>query len=303
MSRKILLCLGFVFLAVNSIAIEAHADQDSLSAWERAKANWYASVKATKDALANAAATMASAKDALGNTLGYNALKAHADSLYAKMSNSYDVFADDTSSRDANDAKMAEIRAVRDNQVKAAENAYAAAGASIQTFEADTKTAYIAAKKATADTGSAAKKATADVASAGATVVVGTAAVAAEKAKAAYDKAKSEAQDLIIDASINSLSFGSDFDKISMQKADINEIMRRVEVAYDKSIAGAYMEQKMAKLLSSQAFCDAKNECSKPKDQRTKFSFTDLKEVFPNNTSKSKDASGTKKSGSSTGAQ
>ncbi len=69
---------------------------------------------------------------------------------------------------------------------------------------------------------------------------------------------------------------------------DINEAKTLLDRKLDKSILGAYMQDKMVKLLNSDAFCKAASSPSCQKGKNTSlFKSSDLNSIFPNNSSSS----------------
>lgn len=63
---------------------------------------------------------------------------------------------------------------------------------------------------------------------------------------------------------------------------DINESMRVVEGALDKTILAGYLQEKMAKLLNSDNLCKAANSCAANKGtNKAGLKSADLKDIFP----------------------
>lgn len=74
-----------------------------------------------------------------------------------------------------------------------------------------------------------------------------------------------------------------DVNKLWGRYADVNETMRVVEQQLDKSVLNAYIQQKAARLLSSDNLCTAAKSCNDNKGKnKATFSMADMKDIFPN---------------------
>lgn len=86
-----------------------------------------------------------------------------------------------------------------------------------------------------------------------------------------------------------------DVNKLFFRYSDINETMRAIEQQLDRSVMNAYMQQKLARLLSSDNMCTAVKSCNDNKGKnKAKISMADMKDIFPNSSSEIQKANGTK---------
>lgn len=86
-----------------------------------------------------------------------------------------------------------------------------------------------------------------------------------------------------------------DVNKLWGRYADVNETMRVVEQQLDKSVLNAYIQQKAARLLSSDNLCTAAKSCNDNKGKnKATFSMADMKDIFPNSSAEIRKANGTK---------
>lgn len=72
-----------------------------------------------------------------------------------------------------------------------------------------------------------------------------------------------------------------DYNKLAESYANVREAANIVERRLDKTVLGAYMQEKFARLLSSDTMCKAVSSCDKSGKNKSNLSPSDLKEIFP----------------------
>lgn len=103
------------------------------------------------------------------------------------------------------------------------------------------------------------------------------------------------------DAQIRLSAVQWDLSTLKTQDSNINQVIMRLESKLDKSIMGAYFQEKVSRLLSSDNLCKAAASCANdPKTGKLKnsatFSLDELKDIFPYDTGNAHTGAGTKKS-------
>ncbi len=89
-------------------------------------------------------------------------------------------------------------------------------------------------------------------------------------------------------------SLTTDINGLIFKYNNINQTLSAIEQQLDKSMLNAYIQQKTARLLSSDNMCKATASCIENKGKnKAKFSFEDMKDIFPSSTS-TRSAAGTK---------
>lgn len=117
------------------------------------------------------------------------------------------------------------------------------------------------------------------------------------KVNAAYLDAKSDAKDALFESYIRMGGLNRNFNSLNSHFDDIRNAMVYMERSMDRSVMGAYMQEKTARLLSSNNLCKAAASCDKNGVNNAKFSFKDIQDIFPQNNTSSQNFQGTKPAG------
>ncbi len=128
---------------------------------------------------------------------------------------------------------------------------------------------------------------------------------AGRSASNAYSIGKQQTVDATKQAAIaaqlnlaTSLNF--DFSRLVWKSTNVNDTIKAIEQKLDQSVMNAYLQQKMARLLSSDNLCTAAKSCTDNKGKnKATFNMNDLKDIFPNSGPEIRGAKGTKSAGSS----
>jgi hypothetical protein len=86
-----------------------------------------------------------------------------------------------------------------------------------------------------------------------------------------------------------------DMNKLWGQYNNINETVRVIEKELDNSVLNAYLQQKVARVLSSDNLCTAAKSCAANNGKnKATFNMEDMKDIFPHADKDLRKASGTK---------
>lgn len=96
-------------------------------------------------------------------------------------------------------------------------------------------------------------------------------------AKFAEDKKNLENQIKALDRRLASTNVNTKILEVKERMSNVDHTLDRLEIAYDDSLMGVYLRDKFGQLLSSPAFCRAKEECGKPD---FKVEAKDLNQMF-----------------------
>lgn len=117
------------------------------------------------------------------------------------------------------------------------------------------------------------------------------------KASAEMAEARAAATNAAFEGFVRLGGLNYNFNRLNDTFKDLNNAMTYLERSMDRSVMAGYLQQKMARMLSSNNLCKAAASCDKNGNNNAKFNFNDLQDIFPNNNTSSKGMKGTKESG------
>ncbi len=109
--------------------------------------------------------------------------------------------------------------------------------------------------------------------------------------------ARAEATNAMMESYIRLGGLQHNFNRLDDGFKDLNNAMNYLERSMDRSVMAGYLQQKVARLLSSNSLCKAAASCDAKGNNKAKFNFNDLQDIFPNNDTISKGMKGTKPAG------
>jgi hypothetical protein len=121
-----------------------------------------------------------------------------------------------------------------------------------------------------------------------------------EAAGAAGDAAAVVAKDKYFAANFRLMHIQEDFSVLQSRFYTINDAMTMLERRGDRSAMGAYIQEKMARLLNSDVLCSAQKSCDANGKNKGDLKLKDLQAIFPRTSGEVRNSTNSYKSGTGT---